>query len=178
MAADEKLNAEKLNAVYDTMRAGLFIVTSAWRKRLAGCTCLWVTRVSFNPQLVAIYLSPARHTCETIERSKRFVLHSLADDSLELARRFGLLSGRETDKFSGVAWTPGGGGVPVLAQAAAVLECRLAGVEPQGDHHLLLGEVLRGAVQRELPHLIYDPHTFYAVGTPQAEASLGSSGGA
>jgi flavin reductase (DIM6/NTAB) family NADH-FMN oxidoreductase RutF len=166
---------EKLNAIYDSMRSGLYIVTSVWRKRLSGCTCLWVTRVSFDPSLIAVYLSPSRFTCETIERGKRFALHTIADDSLDLARRFGLSSSRDVDKFEGAAWEPGRGGVPILSYAAAVLECKLAGVEPQGDHHLLLGEVVDGAILRDVPQLIYDPLSFYELGEVRAEMMGGGA---
>jgi 3-hydroxy-9,10-secoandrosta-1,3,5(10)-triene-9,17-dione monooxygenase reductase component len=173
MAADEKLNA-----IYDSMRSGLYIVTSAWRKRVSGCTCLWVSRVSFDPSLIAIHLSPSRYTCETIERGKRFALHTVADDSVDLARRFGLTSSRDVDKFEGTAWEPGRGAVPILSYCATVLQCKLAGVEPQGDHHLLLGEVVDGTILREVPQLIYDPRTFYELGEVRAEEMVGGSGAA
>ena len=166
---------EKLNAVYDSMRAGLFIVTSAYRRRPVGCTCLWVSRVSFEPGLVAVFLAPSRFTCQTIQKSKRFVLHTLGEDCLDLARRFGLTSSRDTDKFATAAHTVTRTGIPVLEQAASWLECRLATVEPQGDHYLLLGEVVNGAVQRDTPHMIYNPHTFYLAGEPRREELLGGS---
>jgi flavin reductase (DIM6/NTAB) family NADH-FMN oxidoreductase RutF len=163
----------KLNAVYDTMRSGLFVVTSAYRKRLAGCTCLWVTRVSFNPALVAVYLAPSRFTCQTIEKGKRFVLQALAEDGLPLARRFGLSSSRDVDKFAGLEWQPGINGIPLLAGAVSLLQCRLATVEVQGDHHLLLGEVLDAAIQHDVPQLVYDPRAFYsAAGEDQREELL------
>jgi flavin reductase (DIM6/NTAB) family NADH-FMN oxidoreductase RutF len=160
------------------MRSGLFIVTSAYRKRTAGCTCLWTTRVSFEPGLIAVFLSPSRFTCQTIQKSKRFVLHTLADDSLDLARRFGLTSSRDTDKFASTPHSLNRTGIPVLEQAMSWLECRLAGVEPQGDHHLLLGEVVGGAVQRDTPQMIYNPQTFYSAGEPHREEMLGGSSGA
>jgi 3-hydroxy-9,10-secoandrosta-1,3,5(10)-triene-9,17-dione monooxygenase reductase component len=165
---------EKLNAVYDSMRSGLFIITSAYRRKPAGCTCLWVTRVSFDPGLVAVFLAPSRHTCQTIEKGKRFVLHTLAEDCLDLARRFGLTSSRDTDKFALAQHELTRTGIPILGQAVSWLECRLASVEPQGDHHLLLGEVVNGALQREAPQMIYNPNTFYSAGEPRREEMLGS----
>jgi flavin reductase (DIM6/NTAB) family NADH-FMN oxidoreductase RutF len=164
---------EKLNAVYDTMRSGLFIVTSAYRKRLAGCTCLWATRVSFDPPLMAVYLTPGRFTCETIQKSKRFAVHALGEDGLPLARRFGLTSSRDADKFEGQPWHAGHNGVPLLDEAISIVECRLAAVEQQGDHQLLLGEVVDAAIQREGAQLIYDPQAFYAFSLGQREAAMG-----
>lgn len=169
---------EKLNAVYDSMRSGLFIVTSAYRKRLAGCTCLWITRVSFNPPLLAINLDPTRFTCETILKSKRFALQAVAGDGMALARRFGLSSQRDGDKFDGVSWHEGRGGVPLLDDAASVIECRVATTQQLGDHTLLLGEVVDSAIQRDTQQLIYDPHEFYAVHEERFEAQLGESSGA
>lgn len=170
---------EKLNAVYDSMRSGLFIVTSSYRKRPAGCTCLWVTRTSFNPPLLAVYLSPGRFTCETILKSKRFALHAVAEDGMALARRFGLSSQRDGDKFADVKWREGRNSVPLLGDALSVIECRLATSQTLGDHSLLLGEVVDAAIQRQdAAQLIYDPHSFYALGEERREPLLGESGGA
>jgi flavin reductase (DIM6/NTAB) family NADH-FMN oxidoreductase RutF len=127
--------------------------------------------------LIAVFLSPTRFTCQTIQKSKRFVLHTVGEDGLDLARRFGLTSSRDTDKFASAPHVLSRSGIPVLEQAVSWLDCRLAGVEPQGDHHLLLGEVVGGAVQRDVHQMIYNPQTFYLAGEPHREEMLGGSTG-
>ncbi len=41
---------EQLVSVFDTMRSGVYIVTSAYRRKPAGCTAVWVCRASFKPR--------------------------------------------------------------------------------------------------------------------------------
>jgi flavin reductase (DIM6/NTAB) family NADH-FMN oxidoreductase RutF len=170
------ITAEKLNQVYDKMRSGLFIVTSSYRKHNAGCTCLWVTRSSFNPPLLALYLAPTRHTCEVILKSKRFALHTVPEGGVALARRFGLSSQRDGDKFEGVDWTPGLNNVPLLNDAGSVIECRLATFQNLGDHSLLLGEVLSAQIQHDIAQLMYDPESFYNIGEERREIQMGEAG--
>ncbi|HEU0052619.1 MAG TPA: flavin reductase family protein, partial [Longimicrobium sp.] len=69
-----------------------------------------------------------------------------------LARRF---AASEVDaKFTGVAWRGEHTGAPVLDEALAWLDCRVAERLPGGDHTVFMGEVL-GADAREGTPLVY-----------------------
>ena len=45
------------------------------------------------------------------------------------------------DRFAGLHWEPGPGGVPLLADALAALACEIAAVHPAGDHWIVVGRV-------------------------------------
>lgn len=145
----------------EKLRAGLFIVTSSYRNTLAGCTCVWVTRSSFSPPMLAVCLAPTRHTLSIIEQGKRFCINIMGEGSLELSRRFGLVSGHNEKKFEGVAYHRGVSGSPILDEAVSYLDCKLASVHPIGDHRMVFGELIDGAVQNERAPLVYNPETYY-----------------
>jgi flavin reductase (DIM6/NTAB) family NADH-FMN oxidoreductase RutF len=65
---------------------------------------------------------------------------------LDLARRFGTLSGRDLDKFDGVRWQPGRSGAPILSEALAYFDCELTDSFPAGDHELVVGRVVGGRI--------------------------------
>ncbi|MCH7472676.1 flavin reductase [bacterium] len=152
---------EKISQALETMRSGIYIVTSAYRNQPAGCTCVWVSRVSFEPPLIAAVLAPGRHTLQTIERGKRLCVNVLGESSLELARKFGFTSGKESKKFTGVKHHRGASGSPVLNEAVSYLDCALQDILDLGDHRLVLGKVVDAAIQRSGQPYVYAPESFY-----------------
>ncbi len=57
---------------------------------------------------------------------------------------------REGDSIGGEAFTIGEAGAPVLANAAASLECRLVDTLEKGDHSIFLGEVIGAGLNAEI----------------------------
>ena len=151
----------KFTPVFDTMRHNLYIVTSSYRRKPAGCTAVWVNRASFEPPLVSVNLQPKCHTLHTVEKGKRLCVNVLSEQSLLLARRFGFTSGWDSDKFEDVEYRVSPNGSPVLAAAVSYLDCKVRKVLPIGDHTMVIAEVLDAAVVRDDTPLLYDPNTFY-----------------
>ncbi len=158
-----------MTKVFDTMRSGLAIVTTAYRRKPAGCTCTWISRVSFEPPLVAVFLAPKRSTLETIRKGKRFAINILAEDSLELARRFGFSSAEGQDRFADLNYVTGESGAPILRDALSYLDCRLESITALGDHEMVLGRVQDAAIQRPDTPAVYDPGTFFVSNEAIAE---------
>jgi flavin reductase (DIM6/NTAB) family NADH-FMN oxidoreductase RutF len=167
------LEKEKLAQALDTLRSGLFVVTSANNGEQAGCTAVWVSRVSFNPPLLAVTLSPTRHTCKVIEDSKQFAINVLGESQLDLARRFGFNTGPDSKKFEGQVIRMVEGGLPVLEGCAAYFVCRVSQVFNVGDHKLFIGEVAEASMGSGERPAVYSAETFYGEGGQAA----GGAGG-
>ena len=161
----------KFLAELDTMRSGVYITTSAHEGKPAGCTCVWVTRASFEPPLIAVNISPVRHTFQTIEKSRRFCVNIMGESGLEQARFFGFHSGHLEEKFRNVKYTEAPSGSPLLGLAVAYLDCALHEVIPIGDHRLVIGEITAAAIVSEESPMIYDPTQFYQEQADRAEAA-------
>jgi flavin reductase (DIM6/NTAB) family NADH-FMN oxidoreductase RutF len=151
----------------ESMRSGLYIVTSAHRRTIAGCTCVWVSRMAFMPPLMAVSLAPTRQTFEVVNSARRFCINVLCETDLDLARKFGFNTGYEMDKFEGVEWHKGRTGCPVLESAAAYLDCRVTSIVESGDHRLILGEVVDAGVRSDARPAVYVAESFYS-GTPES----------
>ena len=63
-----------------------------------------------------------------------------------VAKHFGTQSGRTVDKLASIPWRPGKTGAPLLTDALAHFECRLVSDMDAGDHRLVLGRVVDGAI--------------------------------
>lgn len=156
----------------ETLRSGLYVVTSQKDGELAGCTAVWVSRVSFNPPLLAVTLAPTRHTYKVIEKSRRFCINVLGESSLDVARRFGFNTG-DSGKFEHVQYHVSESEMPVLDQAVAWFDCTVASILETGDHRVLIGEVQASARQGNEKPAVYIAESFYA--DAPALAKAGSS---
>ena len=153
----------------ESMRSGLYVVTSAHRRALAGCTCVWVSRAAFMPALMSVCLAPTRHTFEVLKAGGRFCINVLGEKDMDLARTFGFNTGYESDKFADVAWHKGKSGSPVLDTAVAFLDCKVETIVESGDHRIVLGEVIDAGMQSTDKPAVYIAESFYA-GAPTVAA--------
>jgi flavin reductase (DIM6/NTAB) family NADH-FMN oxidoreductase RutF len=83
-----------------------------------------------------------------IRRSRSFAAHLVDQPQRDLIWRFGLESGRRTNKFADLGWRRGGSGSPVLETALAWLDCSVEAELDIGDRSIYVGAVLDGGVSR------------------------------
>jgi len=136
-------------AVFRRLTTGVYVIGAAHGGRTSGFTAAWVTQVAFDPLLIAVCVNTANASYPLLRESGGFVVNVLRAGQLDLARHFGTHSARDTSKLDGVRWRAGQFGAPVLSDAAAFLECRVATMAPAGDHVVVIAEVVDGAVLDE-----------------------------
>src|SRR5918994_1920328 len=133
---------------------GVAFITAAPHGQPAGLIVNSLTGVSLQPPLVSF--SPARSslTWARMRRAGRFGVNVLARHHEPYARR---ATPAGADRFAGLDWEPGRGGVPLLTDALTNLECEIVAEHPAGDHWIVLGRVDN---LRTSP--IKDPLVFFA----------------
>jgi flavin reductase (DIM6/NTAB) family NADH-FMN oxidoreductase RutF len=138
---------------------GVTVVTTTTPEGPLGMTVNSFASVSLVPPLVL--WSPARESDRfaAFEAASHFAIHVLPRDGRALAERF---ADSGTD-FAGLAFAPGHGGVPLLDDFCARIECRHAAKYDGGDHLIVVGEVLR-MVERDLPPLIFHRGDYCGLG--------------
>jgi flavin reductase (DIM6/NTAB) family NADH-FMN oxidoreductase RutF len=129
---------------------GVTVVTTLTEAGPLGITVNSFSSVSLDPPLVL--WSPARKSrrFSAFEASTHFAIHVLAEEQRALAQHF-TMEGR----FSGISFTSGLGGAPLLEGCAARLECAHAAAHDGGDHLIVVGEVLRIVKSERAPLLYY-----------------------
>ena len=125
---------------------GVYVIGVAHDTRRDAFTAAWVVQASFDPLLLAVSVNPGNASYPLLHASRGFTVCVLKRGQLDLARHFGTRSGRDGDKLSGIRWQPAASGAPVLDDALAYFDCRLTGSLPAGDHELVLGRVVGGAI--------------------------------
>ena len=122
-----------------TYATGVTIITAVdGAGNPCGLTCNSFASVSLNPPLVLWSLLIYSRTMTVFQNASHFAVNVLGVSQQSLAAKFAMPSSR---KFEGVDWTPGLGGVPLLAGSVASFQCRTADRYYGGDHVIFLGAV-------------------------------------
>lgn len=133
--------ARELRDTLGAFVTGVTVVTTVDETgRPHGLTVSSFNSVSLNPPLILWSQSLSAPSYPVFRDAERFAISILAEHQVGVSQQF---AQGKTDKFAGVAVDPGLGGIPLIRDAAAHLECRRVTSYPGGDHAVFMGEVER-----------------------------------
>lgn len=142
IAFEDGADPRQLRKVLGCFSTGVTVVTTMDGERPVGLTANSFTSVSLEPPLILVSLARTSASLPAFERADAFAVNVLHAGQQQKANLFAT---RVEDRFSSVAWEPGGLGAPVLHDTLAVLECERYAAHDGGDHRLLIGRVVRAA---------------------------------
>ena len=115
---------------------------------VAAGTVNWVTQAAFAPPLVVVAVKGDSSTHAIIKQTGRFALNILGKGQGAVAFKFFKAVARDGNTIAGEPFTGGDNGAPLLACAAAAVECTLVDTVERGDHSVFVGEVRAARVTR------------------------------
>lgn len=119
---------------------GVTVVTAlAADGRPIGLTVNSFSSLSLQPPLILWSLGRSTPWFDDYRRCSHYAISILAADQVDLSRHF---ASPAADKFSNLDWTPGVGGVPLLANMHAVFQCVNSTRHAGGDHMIFVGQVV------------------------------------
>jgi len=128
---------------------GIYVLTAEGKDgKVAAATVNWVTQTAFAPPLVVVGVKTDSGAYQIVKSAKTFALNMLGKDQKGLAFTFFKPANVSDGKISGQAYRSGTTGAPILVDAPAAVECRLTGIVEQGDHHIVVGEVVEAHLQK------------------------------
>ncbi len=142
---------------------GVAFVTAAPGGEPAGLIVNSLASVSLEPPLVSF--SPARSslTWTRMRRARHFGVNVLGRQHEGFAKR---ATPPGANRFAGLDWELGRGGVPMLTDALAFLECEIFAEQPAGDHWIVVGHVDALHTSRSKDPLIFFAGQFGALQQP------------
>ncbi len=133
------VNLDDFRAALSRFPSGITVVTSrAATGDLHGITVSAFCSVSLNPPLILVCIEKTTGSHVSISDTKSFVVNILAAGQDEMSERFSLPM---SDKFEGVSYHAGVGGVPILTDALVMLECSVQNMFDGGDHTIFVATV-------------------------------------
>ena len=145
-----RLTPEEFRDVIGHFASGVTVITAMHDGERRGTTASAVSSLSLEPPMVLICLNKTSSTAHAIAAAHRFAVNILGEDQAEEAMRFAKRAATG-DKFAGIAVNTGERGEPLLANALATLECRVAEQVTGGTHLVFLAEVGRASARTGSP---------------------------
>ena len=142
-STDQAFDPRDFRNALGTFPTGVCIVTTISPDGAPiGLTCNSFSSVSLSPALVLWSLSLRSPNLSNFLQAPSFAINILSAEQRDLSQRF---AQSIANKFEGVNQTAGRLGVPLIADAAAHLECRNETRYYSGDHVIFIGHVLHYA---------------------------------
>jgi flavin reductase (DIM6/NTAB) family NADH-FMN oxidoreductase RutF len=132
--------------------SGVTVVTAYLEGDIQGMTANAVTSLSLKPPLILVAVDKTAAMNATLRASRCFAINILTERQEELSRRFAMRGPKEVSDLN---WIHAVSGAPILADALAYVDCRLAEILPGGDHDIFVGEILAGDSRDDSPLLYF-----------------------
>lgn len=155
IAAKAGIDAQDYREVLARFATGVAVVTALEETPAGpqpwGTTVNSFTGISLDPPLVLVSIGQERSIHPIIERTNRFGVNILGEDSQVLSDCFaGAPSPLPRSAFCNAPYALGSAGLPVLENAIAYLSCDVERVIEAGDHTIYLGRVVETVCRDEV----------------------------
>ena len=118
----------------------------------AGLTVNSFTSVSLDPPLLLVCLNKKAVSADPLIAASHFAVNVLQTGQQPASIRF---STRDQDRFGTTPWACGEAGAPILEDSLGVFECERFAVYDGGDHHMLVGRVIKASFDAAVDPLLY-----------------------
>ncbi len=143
------MNADAKKTVLRMIPYGIYVLTAEDSAgNIAAATVNWVTQTAFAPPLLVVGVKTDSGAYKTVQAAKSFALNMLGKEQKSLAFTFFRPADVTDGKLSGQSYRKGATGAPILVDAPGAVECKVTAVVEQGDHHIVVGEVVEAHLNR------------------------------
>jgi len=154
-------DSDEQRADYDKLRrrvlwrmpSGLYVLGSRGTEAASRnlMTLNWATQLSFDPKLVGVSVERAAYTHELVEQGGCFALSLVDREDRAIVRKFTKPVEVDVDAqtLNGFPYVERVTGAPILAQAAAFVDCKVQERLETGDHTFFIGEVVDSGFLRD-----------------------------
>lgn len=143
------MNADAKKTVLRMIPYGIYVLTADdGRGNIAAATVNWVTQTAFAPPLVVVGIKADAGSYQAVKEAGHFALNMLGKEHKNLAFTFFRPADVTEGKLSGQSYRKGTTGAPILADAPGAVECKVTAIVEQGDHHIVVGEVIDAHLNR------------------------------
>ena len=118
----------------------------------AGLTVNSFTSVSLDPPLLLVCLHKMAASTGALTSASHFAINVLHTGQQPASITF---STRVEDRFGNTPWSCGEAGAPILKESLCVFECERFGLYDGGDHHILVGQVVKASFDAGLDPLLF-----------------------
>lgn len=135
----------KLNTFFSKLQTPVCAITVKNGEDLNSMTVAWSMPVSSNPPLFAFAIKRIRHTWNYLKESKEFTVTFFDFYNVKKAHGLGRISGREGNKIKALDISIAKSNkikTPYISDGYFAFECKVKSIYTEGDHEIVVGEIL------------------------------------
>src|SRR5690606_34113057 len=167
MATSNEFDTREFRNALGTFTTGVTIVTTlAADGEPVGLTANSFNSVSLDPPMVLWSLAKTSNSLDVFKNAGHWAVHILADDQDALSNKF---AKKGENKFAGIDWQKGVGGIPLLSGCTSVMQCKTEYAYEGGDHIIFVGRVVDFARDDKKPLVFVQGRYAMAAGKPTDE---------
>ena len=155
------------------LSCGLYIISSSYEDKISGCVANTLQQVTSSPVQLSITLNKENYTEQLIEKSGKFNAVVISQNiDMDEIRRFGFQSGKDIDKYEGIAHREDRQQIPYVSEhTCAYYTCKVVSHLDVGSHVIFVGEVVDMEVLSEEEVMTYAYYHQVKNGTTPKKAS-------
>lgn len=155
------------------LSCGLYIISSSYEDKTSGCVANTLQQVTSSPVQLSITLNKENYTEQLIEKSGKFNAVVISQNiDMDVIRRFGFQSGKDIDKYEGIAHREDRQQIPYVSEhTCAYYTCKVVSHLDVGSHVIFVGEVVDMEVLSEEEVMTYAYYHRVKNGTTPKKAS-------
>lgn len=150
------VSPEQFRQAMAEFAASVTVVTVTVDGQAHGMTATAFSSLSLEPPLVLVCVDKKAKTHSLLEEAGKFAINILSSDQEDVSNRFAGRLGPEARHFNDLPHRLGNySGAPLLDDANAWVDCRLANTYDGGDHTIFVGEVMEAGTKEGRPLVYY-----------------------
>ena len=143
------------NNVLFNIGYGLYVLTANEGEKDNGCIINTVMQVTSAPLQIAIAVNKKNYTNEMIQRTKKFNVSILSENSNPLSiGTFGFRSGKDFNKFDSIPYNIVNE-LPIIKDACGYLICEIKGKFETSTHTVYIADVIDGDILNQSTPMTY-----------------------
>jgi flavin reductase (DIM6/NTAB) family NADH-FMN oxidoreductase RutF len=156
------LNESAKKEILRKIPYGLYVIGVKDGDSHHAFTGSWLSQCSMKPPCVMLGVRHGTHSLDMIKHGKVFSVNFLSKADQKILERFFKATPASGNRFGDVAYEVKKTGTPILEKAVSYLECEVRHVYEQGDHSIVVGEVVGAEVlQQDAPLVMSDTPWHY-----------------
>lgn len=140
---------------------GVTVVTALDGDKPRGLAVNAFASISLDPPTVMVAVQHTSSTHDCLFRADHLAINILSTEQLDVVNRFAVKS---DDKFSGLDWSPGPFGSPLIGRSAATMEVEIRERLQASTHTVFMCRVVHASVGDRDP-MVYSAGRFFDGGS-------------
>jgi len=149
---------------------GLYVLTAQENGKDNGCIINTTVQVTDTPKRVSVAVNKANLTHDMIKNTGKFAVSVISESAeMDLFKRFGFASGRDTDKFEGIEVNRAANGLAYVTDGVnSFITVDVTEVIDMGTHSIFIGDVTEAKVISDDASATYDYYQKHIKPAPAA----------